>query len=48
MANIINGRVPAGAIRRWIVFCCFGVVSTTLILFVLFAAALIISGVLEW
>ncbi|MDH3230037.1 MAG: hypothetical protein OEN55_09620 [Alphaproteobacteria bacterium] len=48
MANIGGGRVPAGAWKRRIAFCCFGVVSTTLILFALFAASLIMSGVLEW
>jgi len=48
MANIDDGRMPAGALRRWIVFCFFSVVSTTVVLFVLFAAALIVSGVLVW
>jgi hypothetical protein len=48
MANFSNGRTPVGVWRRRIVFCCFGVVSTTLVLVALFAAALIVSGVLEW
>jgi len=48
MAVFSSGRRPAGVWRRRIAFCCVGVVSTTLILFVLFTAALIASGVLEW
>ena len=48
MANITSERAPVGLWGRRIAFCCFGVVSTTLILIVIFAAFLIISGVLEW
>ncbi len=48
MANIISERAPAGVWGRRIAFWSFGVVSTALILIAIFAAFLIISGVLEW
>lgn len=48
MVNLVSGRTPEGVWWRRIAFCCFSVVSTTLILFALFTAALIKSGVLEW
>lgn len=48
MANFNDGRMPADAWRRRIAVCFVGVVSTTFALAVLFAAALIVSGVLEW
>lgn len=48
MATTNGGRMPAGAWKRRIAFCCFGAVSTTLIAVALGAAFLIMSGVLEW
>ena len=48
MADITSERAPVAAWGRRIAFCCFGVVSTTLILIAIFTAFLIISGVLEW
>ncbi len=48
MANYNDGRMPAAPWRHRFALCFFGVVSTTFALFVLFAAALIISGVFEW
>ncbi len=48
MANINGGRTPAGVWGRRIAFCCFGVVSATIILIALAAAVLIASGVLGW
>ncbi len=48
MANINGWRAPVGAWGRRIAFCCFGVVSTTLMLIALIAAFLVMSGVLEW
>ena len=48
MASINGWRAPAGAWRRRIAFCCFGVISTTLILIVICAVFLVMSGVLEW
>ena len=48
MANINGWRAPVGAWGRRIAFCCFGVVSATVIVIVIFAAFLIMSGVLEW
>ena len=48
MANIGNERAPVGAWGHRIAFFCFGVVSTTFIVIPIFAAFLIVSGVLEW
>ena len=48
MATTNGGRMPAGAWKRHIAFCCFGAVSTTLIAIALVAVFLIMSGVLEW
>jgi hypothetical protein len=48
MANINDGRTPVGVWGRRIAFCCFGVVSATIILIALAAAVLIASGVLGW
>ena len=48
MANINGWRAPVGAWGRRIVFCCFGVVSTTLMLIAFIAAFLVMSGVLQW
>jgi hypothetical protein len=48
MANINGGRTFVVVWGRRIAFCCFGVISTTLILIALVAAFLVMSGVLEW
>ena len=48
MANINGGRRPADVWGRRIALCCFGAISATLIVTVLFASVLVMSGVLEW
>lgn len=48
MANISNQHAPVREWGRRIAFWSFGVVSTTLILIAIFAAFLMMSGVLEW